>query len=413
MNVLHINSHDSGGGSQTVFNFTRRNKHNSQNFSAYIKSDLNSQENSDISFVSWEYQNKFLGICNYIFSFKNYFLLKRFLDNHEIHIIHLHGFFSSLSPSILLAIKKVKKNKKIKIIQTLHDFHLICPNASLFNYSRNNICEKCVNKKIKLNIFFENCDRRGRIYSMIKGIRSLVSNNLLHHGKLIDVFVAPSEFVKNKMIEDGVNSDKLIVLKNPMIQVSEINNDFVSKRNIVCYYGRFSEEKNLDFLIEAFSLWKKKTANDFKLILIGEGEKEHELKAKAMRILKNTDVEFQEYLPFNKLVDVIKTAKYFSMTSKWYENAPMTILEAVTLNIIPIVPDLGGMKESIEIVMKCGKTYTPGDAESWVQIIDYLEQHYTDEINKLLKSKEKVFASFGLDEYLLKISQLYFQLWTK
>ncbi len=405
MNILHINNFSKDGGAETVFNLTRSiDLDDIVNYSGFVgKSKTN--EEADIGFFSWENDNKFLGVFNYIFSFKNYSLLLNYLKNNHIDIIHIHGFFSSLSPSILLAIKKIKKNKSLKVIQTLHDFHLICPNSSLFNFKKNEICEKCIGKRYKWFIFKDRCDRRGLWHSIIKSKRSFVSNNLLNHKNVIDQFIAPSEFLRNKMIEDHIPKEKISIVRNPVIfSKDELH---YKKENLICFFGRFTREKNIPFLLKAFTYWKKKNNNDFKLLLIGNGEDEILIKNIAENSEFKNSISIKEFMQKEKLIDEIRNAKYFSMTSKWYENAPMTIWESISLNIIPVVPNFGGMKESIEITKGIGRTYISNSIKSWSDTIDELENNYLNEYENLIKLKNEILIKYSLENYLLSIKEVY------
>lgn len=407
LNILHINSYDRKGGAETVFNITRKN-HKTKNFSGYFKT-TNENEFPDVKFFSWEGQNKLKGAINYIFSLKNYVTIKKLLENKDIDIIHLHGFFSTISPSILIAIKKAKARRNIKVVQTLHDFHLVCPNASLYNFNKNIVCEKCLGKNYKINIFWENCDRRGFSFSIIKGIRSIISNNLFHHKNIIDLFICPSEFIKIKLLHEGIQEEKIQLVRNPiMFDIRNIN----EKDNIICYFGRFSKEKNLEFLINAFIEWKKLTGNNFKLLLIGDGEeKESILKIVNQSEFKD-DIIIKDYMTQEIMFKTIQKAKYFSLSSSCYEVAPMSIIEALSLDIIPIAPEHGGMKESINF-SKVGISYKPNDINSWINSIKLLEESYNERIKKLREIKKEILEELSIEIYLKKLNQIYESLSTR
>lgn len=403
MKVLHINSYDHKGGAETVFRINRMIP-KIENLSGFVNYG-HFKETSDINFLSWEFDNKLSGTINYIFSKHNFSVLNNFLETTSVDIIHLNGFFAALSPSILLAIKKNKIKQKFKVIQTLHDFHLVCPNAGLYNYSKNELCEKCIGKRVKLSIFTNNCDKRGLIHSFIKGIRSFVANNIFRHRDLIDIFICPSEFLKTKLLEDGIDLNKIAVIRNPITIKDSVTNE--DKKNNICYFGRFSKEKNLKFLINAFSIWKERTKNDFRLILIGEGEEENNLKQLTALSYANADIIFKEFMPHDKLTEALKDVKYLTLTSNCYENAPMTILEAHSLNILSLVPNIGGMRESIESVVECGMTYISGDIESWIESINFLEKNYSEQIQKLIDSRMKISIAFSMNNYYDTIRNLY------
>lgn len=404
LKVLHINNYDKKGGAETVFNYTRKNLEGVENYSGFIKLD-NKGDDSNISFNNCKSNNKIINSLNYIYSFENKRKLLSFLKSHQIDIIHLHAFIYPLTPSILQAITRIKKKNKIKVIETLHGFHLVCPNLSLFNYKKNELCNKCVGKHYKFFIFTDNCDGRNYFYSLLKGIKYFISDSLIKHKEIVDHFIAPSEFLRNKMLEDKIPNEKISIVRNPII----INEQklFSKKENIICFFGRFTREKNIKFLINAFNYWKEKNKNDFKLLLIGEGEKESKLKELAKNSEFYKYIIFKKFIPREKLFDEIKRAKYFSMASIWYENAPMTIWESISLNIIPVVPNLGGMKESIDITGGIGKTYITNNIQSWCNALDVLESNYLNEYDNLIKLKKEILTKYSLENYLLKIKEVY------
>lgn len=404
MRLLHLNSYDYRGGSETVFNLSRFNPNVKSNLSGYIKIDKKNNKLSDIGFKTWETDNKIFGTINYIFSIHNFRVLKNFLRETEINIVHLHNIFSALSPSVLAALKSLKELKKFKVIQTVHDYHMICPNANLFNYSKNMLCENCIGKKFKFDILFENCDRRGWTFSIIKGLRNIVSNNIIRYEEVIDLFISPSEFLKSKLIKDGVKKEKILVVRNPI--VTETFDNAANKKNIICYFGRFSPEKNVGFLIDAFIKWQQLKENDFILKLIGEGEEEDLLKYKAINSKHRDKIIFKPFMPSEELKSEIRNAKYFSMSSKWFENSPMVIVEAVANGMIPIVPDLGGMKEIIYDVVKVGKIYKADSISAWIDTIYQLEQNYQKEV-LLLNESLNLINKYNLENYLVKLNEIY------
>jgi glycosyltransferase involved in cell wall biosynthesis len=403
MKILHISNHAEGGGAETVFHITSQIPSH-QNFLGYVRTD-ESDGKPHVSFTSWEHDNRLKGVINYIFSFHNYRILYEYLVQTPVDVIHLHGFFSVLSPSILLAVKNYKRRHNVRVIQTLHDFHLVCPNSSLFNFTTQTICEKCVGHNFKFPIFLNNCDRRGYFHSCIKGIRSFFSSNIIGHRDVVDFFICPSIFLKTKLQEDGIPENKIGIIRNPVsFRTGEIS---PVKKNIVSYFGRFSIEKDLCFLISAFTEWKERTKNDFQLLLIGQGEEETRLKDLASRSSASDSIMFREFVPHEKLCALLREAKYFSLTSKCYENSPMTIIESIALNIIPIAPNIGGMHESITSLTGVGRVYQIHNIESWIQAVESLEHSYEAEFATLIQRKKVLFKEIGTATYYASLTKVY------
>lgn len=402
MKVLHLNSYDLRGGSETVFNVTRENSYVEENLSAFIPRN-NGNNKSAVDFISWDKYGGIKGAVNYIYSGENYRKLKLFLSGRKIDIIHFHDIYSALSPSVLKALKETKIASGAKIIQTVHDYHLICPNACLFNYSSNRICEKCIGKKIKMDIVWNNCDRRGFAYSFIKGLRCFVGGNILKQTDFVDLYIAPSSFLMNKMIEDGIEKSKITLLANPMKTLRKHNPS--EKENLICYFGRLSGDKNVSFLLNAFIQWKSHTPNNFKLMIIGEGEEEPRLKTEAANSPFAGDIIFKPFMQHNELMGEIARAKYFTMSSIWYENAPMVILEAFVNGLIPIVPKQGGMEESIQIV-NCGRAYEPGNMASWIEAVNEVENNYSIEYQRLVDN-QSIIENYDVSKYQKTLYGIY------
>lgn len=417
MKVLHVNNYWEKGGAESVFRFTIKalNEYypDIDNYAAFTtdeKKDLPkyNKNNNIFIFDNWRWYNKIIGTFKYIYSIKNSRMMDQVLADIKPDIVHLHGFYSALSPSILTPLLKNKRKFGIKIVQTVHDYHLMCPNSSFYCYSSNTRCTDCLGKKVKLKILWKSCDRRGWIPSLIKGIRSIVSLNLLRHKEVVDFFIAPSLFIKDMLIKEGIPKRKIKVVRNPIQEECSIENiEFEKKRNEFVYFGRFSKEKNLPFLIKTFA----EACNDnflpegTKLTLIGEGE---ELSLLASLVKNNYNISIKPFMDHKLLMDYLKNSKYLIMTSIWFENAPMAIIEAYQCGLIPLVPKIGGMKELVEY-FGLGYLFSPEDKNSLKSALLSAIKNYNDDIKKLLKINEKL-SKFHLKYYAREIIKIYFEL---
>jgi len=401
MKILLINSYFEKGGAEIVFmdSFHGLQKYSSD-FECVIAASGFSSEKNSFSLDSWENHRIFAPLY-YIFNIKNIFILWGLLQKFKPDIIHLHGFLGALSPSILFVIRLWKKLYAVKVVQTVHDYHIICPNSSAYNYNKKEKCLKCLGKKVKLNICFYNCDRRGWIYSLMKGFRSFVANNVANHQKIIDLFITPSIFLREQMLKEGIHEDKLLVLRNPL--------DFQEypkfhKKNILVYFGRFSKEKNLAFLLEVFHNFFNNHPLNPKLLLIGHGEEEENLK---MFVANHHLEEKISFLPFQtkeKLQDIIAEAKVMVLPSSVYETYGLVIFEAIVQDIYPITSANGGLKESIDWA-GIGKTFEDGSDIQLKEIIEEaLIQHGMCDFNM---AQKKIKENLELQSYCLELEKMY------
>jgi len=404
MNILHLNSYYKKGGAESVFLLTYNEMNKIEGLTNYIGAVSNG-EKVDINFKTWEEQSKIKGIFTYIYSKHNYKELKEFLCKNHINIIHIHNVFPTLSNGVLKAIKEYKKHNSIKVIQTIHDFHLICPNSTLYNFNEECICEKCIQNKFIEQKFLLNCDKRGRLYSIIKEIRSIISNNVIKHKEIIDKFIAPSDFMKDMLIKSNIDNQKIEVIRNPII-TNAVNKE-KNKDNIICYFGRLSKEKNVQLLIEAFcEIIQKEKYRNYKLIIIGEGECDKEIRARIKFGKLEKKIITYGFLDKIDLFDKIKESKFFVLPSKWYENAPMTLVEALSLNIIPIASNIGGMKESIQL-FKAGLLFENNNLNSLKDTLIYGINNYNEEARKVEDAKKIILRELSIKEYTSRLLKLY------
>lgn len=404
MKILLINSYFEKGGAEVVFmdSFHGLQKYGSNLECVVAASGSINEENSFI-LDSWE-NHKILAPFYYIFNFRNIFLLWRLLQKFSPDIIHLHGFLGTLSPSILFVIKLWKRFHTLKVVQTVHDYHVICPNASAYNYNQKKKCLECVGQKIKTKIFYDNCDRRGWIYSIMKGIRSFVAINMAGHQKMVDLFITPSLFLQEQMLKEGILPEKLLVLRNPL---NAKNDTKVVKTNTIVYFGRFSKEKNLDFLLEVFRHSLKEHFLLPNLLLIGDGEEAEKLKANVILYNLQERVTFLPFQAREKLHKIIAEAKVMVLPSSVYETYGLVIFEAILQNILPITSNNGGLKESIEWA-GIGQTFEDGNGIQLGQAIENALVHY--DMYDFKVAQQKIAEELNLQDYSIALEKLYREL---
>ncbi|PIT94776.1 hypothetical protein COT96_02700, partial [Candidatus Falkowbacteria bacterium CG10_big_fil_rev_8_21_14_0_10_38_22] len=128
-----------------------------------------------------------------------------------------------------------------------------------------------------------------------------------------------------------------LLIKN--IKISE-----GAKGKYILYYGRLSQEKGIGDLIKAFSLLGAGT----KLYILGDGPMQKDLSLLVKQLGIFQEVKFISHKTGDELWQIVNGAEFIVMPSRWYENAPYGVLEAMALGKIVICPDLGGLTEIIQ-----------------------------------------------------------------
>jgi glycosyltransferase involved in cell wall biosynthesis len=407
--VLHIGESIAGGGAESVFRDTiailSKRDYENKHLIACIQPLNNISQKIDYPFV----ENKAKGIkliLSQIFSYRNYIDLKKALFISRPDIIHLQNY-GNLSPSILRAILVYKKESiNVKVIHTVHTFEYVCSHHAGYDYRKKRKCTDCANKKYKLKIFYRGCSRLGYFHSIGKGITNLISSYYISLN-VIDFWTTPSEFLRPFMISSFLKDEKVSVLRNPcdFENVKKEINMERSKPFEFVYFGRFSEEKNIECLLKAFKLASKDAVN-IRLSLIGQGEKEGELKELCIELNLQELVTFEPFLPKDELIERLNSCKVSVLPSKCFETASLVTIESIMLNLIPIVTNHGGMKEMIQLT-KFGFTFEDNDEEDLCKKMLFTMNNYTNIMSDIDFVKSTIPNVFGIDVFYKEINKIY------
>ncbi len=287
--------------------------------------------------------------------------ISTFLKKTRPEIIHINNFAHQISPSILHIFKKFN----IPIVMTMHDYKLVCPAYTM--YLDGKPCERCKNSRY-YSCFFNKCVKASYAKSLVNTFEMYLHHKLLGIYNLIDLYISPSEFLKNKLIDMGFKK-KIIHLPN-FLNLEEFIPKY-SYKNELCYFGRLSSEKGLFTLINSIK------GLNVKLKIIGTGPLEKELikKVKADNI---NNIKFLGYKSGEELKYEITNSMAVILPSEWYENNPRSCLEAFALGKPVIGTKIGGIPELIKSGVT-GLLFKAGD---------YLELR--ERIKYLLRNKEQI-----------------------
>ncbi|MCE9680059.1 glycosyltransferase [Shewanella sp. AS1] len=396
--VLIISNSFTGGGAEVVADET---------YKVIKKKYINvkrcsADEFSDCTLIDAK-ENMFCAI----FSIRNMITLLLYLLKIRPSIIHLHNFLPNLSPSILMSIAFYKFFFSVHVLQTIHDFHPVCPNSSLFNDFKGATCTKCVGRK-KNTIIFDSCYKGSRLASSFKYIRYSVMRFFLFHRYVIDLFLCPSQFMLDKLSMDGISQKKLLLLKNPMslpmglynLNIDTQLNNAVD-RNDILFLGRLSKEKGIDLIISAL-----KSLPGRNLHICGGGDLLESYKEQTILNGVHERVFFHGYVNKTELSVIAKQCSLLVLPSVVFENSPMVIYEGLALNLVPVVSNIGGMKEVIEN-LGFGFTFAAGDLCDLVLHLE-LAFNYVHKVNvKIEIESNKFYINYLETDYSSCLESVY------
>lgn len=318
-NLLSEHGHD-------VICFSSENRENET--SAYSKYFVPIENSRNLSLFG-KIRNSF----NYLYNIRASKQLDSLVKDTLPDIAHINLFYGGLSSSILGILRK----HKIPIVITVHDYRLLCP-ANAYLNSGGQICEKC-NNKFYWHCTLDRCLEDRLFYSLILSIEAYIRKYFISPLKSIDYFVFVSKFSQNKHIE----VDKRYKEKSSHIyNFSPIIPDHVSsntKSSYFLYFGRLSKEKGVFTLLNA----AKDSAISLKVVGTGP------LSGDVESFCCNSDnIAYLGYRKGEELESIIQGASYVVVPSEWYENNPMTVIEAFSFGVPVIGANIGGIPEIIE-----------------------------------------------------------------
>ena len=317
-----------------------------------------------------------------IWSQTTYQNIRQQLLKHRYDIVHVQNFFPLVSPSIYYAAKA----EGIPVVQTLHNYRLVCPNGLFFR--DNKVCEDCVGKPVPYPGIVHGCYRKstlasGGVAAMLSAHRAI---NTWQHK--IDSYVALTNFARQKFIEGGLPADKITVKPHFIDPDPGIGN---GRGNYALFVGRISVEKGLDTLLTA---WRQ-IGSRLPLKIVGDGPLSGWVKQQAEQL---TDVEYLGRKPLGEVYDLMGEATMQVFPSKWYETFGRVAVEAYAKGTPVMAANHGAIAELVK-PKYTGWHFKPGDAQDLADRVSQaledpsalkemrrtarteFEQHYTAESN--------------------------------
>ena len=271
-------------------------------------------------------------------------------------VAHVRSIYHHLSPSILWELKA----HNIPVIYHLNDFKPLCPNYNLL--SKGEICEACEG-----GAFWHVL--QSRCYPGLGARLTLMTEAYVHrclgtYRKCVDLFLAPSRFVRDKFVEHGWDGTKFEVLPH-FQQADDSPQSCRGKDAPVLYFGRLSPEKGVDDLLRAIARLPQA-----RLIIAGDGPQRAELQTLAAS-LGLSNIEFAGHLAPAQRDALIAQSRFTVLPSHAYETLGKTILESYAQGRAVVASDLGSRRELVQQGVT-GLLYPVGDTNALATAISAL-----------------------------------------
>ena len=284
--------------------------------------------------------------------------LRRLIRARRPDVVHFHNTFPLVSPAAYYAVR----SEGVPVVQTLHNFRIICPNALLYRNGR--VCEECIGRALPWPGIVHGCYQKSP--KATAGVAAMLA---LHRilgtwQKQVDVYIALTEFARTKFIEGGLPAEKIVVKPNfvypdPGAGIPDTANPYA------LFVGRLVENKGIPTLLKA---WKQLNGI-VPLKIAGTGPL-----AEAVRHTGGAAVEVIGRIPHDQVLQLMCGASMFIAPYTAYESMPFTILEAYACGVPVIASNLGSMAVLVKH-RETGLLFEAGNADILARTVTWALDH--------------------------------------
>jgi glycosyltransferase involved in cell wall biosynthesis len=321
--------------------------------------------------------------------------LRRLIAEFRPDVAHVRNVYHHLSPSIFWELKA----QRVPVVYHLNDFKLICPSYNLVSKGRP--CERCKGGKF-WHVLPEGCYAGGTASASVLAAEAYIHRWLGTYQKCVDCFLAPSQFVKDKLVEHGWPAGRIEVLSH-FQRVPKTLPSTPGPGAAALYFGRLSPEKGVDDLLYAMRLLP-----NVRLEIAGDGPQRSELERLAAT-LGLANVEFLGHLAGAELDARVAHSSFTVFPSRAYETLGKSILESYARGRTVVASDLGSRRELVR-PEETGLLFPPGNIQRLADAISSLASDPVSSFAMGRRAQKWVAERFSPEGHYLALEELYTRL---
>lgn len=264
----------------------------------------------------------------------------------EPDVVHFHNTFPFLSP----AVHHIANGKSLRIVQTLHNFRVVCPAATLMRAGRP--CEDCVGKVAWRGVVHA-CYRNNRAATLVAAASVQLARTLERMTSGVHAYIALTAFSREVFLRGGIPAGKVHVKPNFVAPDPGFS---AARGEHFLFAGRLEEGKGIRLLIDA---WRG-MPDPPPLRVLGSGPLEAELRELARAI---PQISFCGHVPRDRVFRELACARALLIPALWYENFPLLVCEAMAAGCPVIAADGPNLRE-ILLDGRAGVLFKRGDGDS-------------------------------------------------
>jgi glycosyltransferase involved in cell wall biosynthesis len=284
---------------------------------------------------------------------------KALLQSNRPDVVHIHNFFSVISPSVYYACRE----EGIPVVQTLHNYRLACPAASFYRDGK--VCEECLDQGPFHGVRY-GCYRDSKLATATLAAMIEVHRRKKTWMEMVDCYIALTEFARQKMIQSGLPAEKIQVKPNFVLPDPGPR---TGSGDYALFVGRLVDLKGVGTMLAA---WSKLPAS-IPLVIAGDGPFRPEME-KLISTYNLKNVDYRGRLSRPQTLATMKGARFLMFPSEWYEGFPVTIAESFACGVPVLCSRLGSMQEIVEDGVT-GLHFNPGDADDMADRVQWAWSH--------------------------------------
>ncbi|HWG57722.1 MAG TPA: glycosyltransferase [Candidatus Acidoferrales bacterium] len=299
-----------------------------------------------------------------IWSAQSYAALSKLLARERPDIAHFHNTFPLISPAGYYACA----NAGVPVVQTLHNYRLLCPAATCFRNGA--VCELCLKRPLPWPGVMHACYRNSRLQTAVAAAMLATHRCLKTWQQKVKMYIALSEFSRNKFVEAGLRPDCVRVKPNFVSDPGRPDSrQKQSSRQYALYVGRLAPEKGIH---DALFAWRMSKL-DIPLLIAGDGPLREDVR-QSIAAQGSRKIEYLACVSPAAVTTLMRDAHFLIFPSNWYECFPLTIVEAFACGLPVIGSRLGALAEIIRDG-STGLLFTPTDTSDLSAKIDWAWTH--------------------------------------
>lgn len=227
-----------------------------------------------------------------------------------------------------------------------------------------------------------------------------------------DHFTVISAYLEKFLEKRGIGQDKIFLMPNGVdLRVAHADPTALKERlglkneRVVLTVSRLVEKNGIEDLLEGFVYAKRAHAKPLKLLIVGEGEMEPQLRKQAQDLGVGSAVIFVGSVPHEEIPQYLALADVFVRPSR-SEGLGTSFLEAMAAGVPVIGTRVGGIVDFLEDG-KTGLYCSVGDAQDIAQKIIVLLSDEALRSRLIRQSREMVERKYDWDQIALRFREFY------